>query len=247
MRIGACKLCSAVGARHLEHRRQVILTSAHLRLLCAIALIAMVACTDEVTDDVAPQTTSFQQVAATPEMPLSQLFVPVRDAIQDLEPLCGPFPDDARWRAEKFPVTLQQYKDFLYPEAACWPMDSLQIRVRPASDSKNLGALEYFIYLERINDMSMIDEVAGPIAGILVDMVYIDETDRDEIGRGLYQQIHEPKYTEGKVCYRMVGGQSVAYWCEGDLIPVKGVSSLGVRWEVLRVDQVVSVWLRVQR
>ena len=74
-------------------------------------------------------------------------------------------------------------------------MDSLQIRVRPASDSKNLGSLEYFTYLERINDMSMIDEVAGPIAGILVDMVYIDETDRDEIGRGLYQQIHDPKYT----------------------------------------------------
>ena len=49
------------------------------------------------------------------------------------------------------------------------------------------------------------------------------------------------------MCNRMVGGQPVADWCEGEVIPFEGVSSLGVRWDVLRVDQVVSVWLRVQR
>ena len=216
-------------------------------MLYAIALIVMVACTVEVTDDAAPQAASPVPQATSPQPVLSQLFVPVRDAIQDLEPLCGPFPNDARWKAEKFPVTLHQYKDFLYPEAACWPMDSLQIRVRPASDSKNLGSLEFFIYLERINDMSVIEEIAVPIVGILAGMVYLDETDRDELGRGLHQQIHDPKYTEGRVCNRMIGGQPVAAWCEGEVIPFEGVSPLGVRWEVLRVDQVVSMWLRVQR
>ena len=94
MRMCASELCCVVGAGQLGHRRRVILTGAYLRVLYAIALIVMAACAVEVTDDAAPQpaspvrqATSPQPGPATPEMPLSQLFVPVRDTIQDLEPL----------------------------------------------------------------------------------------------------------------------------------------------------------------
>lgn len=189
------------------------------------------------------------QAASSQATPLSsQVLLPVREVVESYEPVCGPFPDDPRWEAEQYGVDMHPYKDFLYPYVSCLPVDGLKIDVFPARDSTHLGRLTLFIDLDRIDNRVIVDEVAVTFVGMLANTVQIQErTTLDKIGTGLYQQVYDPQFTEGSVCTQMRNGQPVSTWCPGQNIAVEGQSSLGVKWSTIRVDDVASVWFRVQQ
>ena len=235
----------------MPRRMQAILQGiawgfAGLVVLSVAILVVTAVATGPDDNDAVAEMPARLPTSTSPTPVARQVSIPIRDVIQSYEPLCGPFPTDPRWEAEKYPVTMHPYKDFLYPYVTCWPIDSLQIEVSPASDSTHLGTLTLFIHLDRIDDEVVINEIAVPIVGMLAGTVNLEKATRDDIGKGLYQQVYDPQFTEGHVCTRMENGQPVSRWCPGSNIPVSGKSAQGVLWDIHRVDWVASVWLRVR-